>query len=336
MREDEHDARCEAAIEAMHEVSGAVIAIVLVLCAVFIPVAFLGGIAGAALPAVRGHGRDRGGDLGLHRADAHAGAVRAAAEARRTTSRASSGRSTAASRGSRRRFLGGVDLRAAASRRLAADASSASSRSRVLLFWRVPTQLRARRGPGLHHRHDPAARRRDARSAPPGPARSCSRCMPSDPAIDHMFVITGFDLIGGGNKTNAATIFILLKHWDERKKTAPQLAAEVTQQGRRRFATASRSPSTRRRSAASAPRAASRSTCRRAPTPTRSASSQVDCRASPPRCAKHPQLHGINTFFRPTVPQLLRRGRPREGDGARRAGRTTCSTRCRARWARST
>src|SRR5436190_5588290 len=36
----------EAALEAMREVSGAVIAIVLVLCAVFVPVAFLGGIAG--------------------------------------------------------------------------------------------------------------------------------------------------------------------------------------------------------------------------------------------------------------------------------------------------
>ncbi|PZR19615.1 MAG: hydrophobe/amphiphile efflux-1 family RND transporter, partial [Azospira oryzae] len=36
----------EAAIEAMREVSSAVVAIVLVLCAVFIPVAFLGGIAG--------------------------------------------------------------------------------------------------------------------------------------------------------------------------------------------------------------------------------------------------------------------------------------------------
>src|SRR5574339_466688 len=36
----------EAALEAMNEVSGAVVAIVLVLCAVFIPVAFLGGIAG--------------------------------------------------------------------------------------------------------------------------------------------------------------------------------------------------------------------------------------------------------------------------------------------------
>ncbi|HEY0336747.1 MAG TPA: efflux RND transporter permease subunit, partial [Burkholderiales bacterium] len=45
MREDSMTAR-QASIEAMREVSGAVIAIVLVLCAVFIPVAFLGGIAG--------------------------------------------------------------------------------------------------------------------------------------------------------------------------------------------------------------------------------------------------------------------------------------------------
>jgi multidrug efflux pump len=36
----------QPAFEAMREVQGAVIGIVLVLCAVFIPVAFLGGIAG--------------------------------------------------------------------------------------------------------------------------------------------------------------------------------------------------------------------------------------------------------------------------------------------------
>ncbi|MDY0013905.1 MAG: multidrug efflux RND transporter permease subunit [Rhodocyclaceae bacterium] len=45
MREKKLSPRA-AAIEAMREVSGAVVAIVLVLCAVFIPVAFLGGIAG--------------------------------------------------------------------------------------------------------------------------------------------------------------------------------------------------------------------------------------------------------------------------------------------------
>src|SRR5205085_4155048 len=45
MREEKMGPK-EASIEAMREVSGALIAIVLVLCSVFIPVAFLGGIAG--------------------------------------------------------------------------------------------------------------------------------------------------------------------------------------------------------------------------------------------------------------------------------------------------
>ncbi len=43
---EEHMSPKEAAIEAMNEVTGPVIAIVLVLCAAFIPVAFLGGLAG--------------------------------------------------------------------------------------------------------------------------------------------------------------------------------------------------------------------------------------------------------------------------------------------------
>src|SRR4029434_2948645 len=45
MREEHLSAR-EAAIKAMHEVTGPVIAIVLVLCAVFVPIAFLGGLTG--------------------------------------------------------------------------------------------------------------------------------------------------------------------------------------------------------------------------------------------------------------------------------------------------
>ena len=45
MREEGISAR-EAAIKAMHEVTGPVIAIVLVLCAVFVPIAFLGGLTG--------------------------------------------------------------------------------------------------------------------------------------------------------------------------------------------------------------------------------------------------------------------------------------------------
>ena len=43
---EEHLSPREAAIKAMHEVTGPVIAIVLMLCAVFVPIAFLGGLTG--------------------------------------------------------------------------------------------------------------------------------------------------------------------------------------------------------------------------------------------------------------------------------------------------
>src|SRR5437879_7576212 len=43
---EEHLAAREAAIKAMREVAGPVVAIVLVLCSVFVPIAFLGGLAG--------------------------------------------------------------------------------------------------------------------------------------------------------------------------------------------------------------------------------------------------------------------------------------------------
>ena len=45
MREEHSSAR-DAAIKAMHEVTGPIIAIVLTLCAVFVPIAFLGGLTG--------------------------------------------------------------------------------------------------------------------------------------------------------------------------------------------------------------------------------------------------------------------------------------------------
>ncbi len=59
----------------MDEVSGPVVAIGLVLCAVFVPVSFMGGIYRPVVPAVRHHDlhfRDPVGHRGL---DAHARAV---------------------------------------------------------------------------------------------------------------------------------------------------------------------------------------------------------------------------------------------------------------------
>ncbi len=46
--------------------------------------------------------------------------------------------------------------------------------------------------------------------------------------VFHAFAISGFDLIGGGEKTNAGTIFIPLIPWDERKHGAEQLSGMLT------------------------------------------------------------------------------------------------------------
>jgi multidrug efflux pump len=51
------------------------------------------------------------------------------------------------------------------------------------------------------------------------------------PAVEHVFMINGFDLIGGGNKTSSATLFITLKPWDERTATADDIVKFVGARG---------------------------------------------------------------------------------------------------------
>ena len=49
----------------------------------------------------------------------------------------------------------------------------------------------------------------------------------SNPANADVIAFTGFDFIGGGYRNNAATIFVTQKHWDERQVTASQLVGEL-------------------------------------------------------------------------------------------------------------
>ena len=49
----------------------------------------------------------------------------------------------------------------------------------------------------------------------------------SNPNNEDIVAFTGFDFIGGGFRNNAATIFVTQKHWDERKVTAQQLVGEL-------------------------------------------------------------------------------------------------------------
>ena len=50
-------------------------------------------------------------------------------------------------------------------------------------------------------------------------------------AIKNIFIVNGFDLIGGGSKSSAATIFVPLKPWEQRQQTAMDLAGQVSGMG---------------------------------------------------------------------------------------------------------
>ena len=48
----------------------------------------------------------------------------------------------------------------------------------------------------------------------------------SNPANENAVAFTGFDFLGGSFRNSAATIFVTQKHWDERKVATPQLVGE--------------------------------------------------------------------------------------------------------------
>ncbi len=48
----------------------------------------------------------------------------------------------------------------------------------------------------------------------------------SNPANENAVAFTGMDFLGGSFRNSAATIFVTQKHWDERKVTTPQLVGE--------------------------------------------------------------------------------------------------------------
>jgi HAE1 family hydrophobic/amphiphilic exporter-1/multidrug efflux pump len=219
----------EAALEAMREVQGAVVAIVLVLCAVFVPVAFLGGIAGAlyrqfavtltfavvisgfmaltltpALCAIL----MRKGD---HSSRLFAPFNRAFAWITQ-------------------RFLDGVGflLRHALLSLIAFLGIIALS---VFLFLRVPGSFVPSEDQGYIfgavQLPDGATLERTR-----GLAESVSKIAQAEPGVQNVMAINGFDLLGGGNKTNAATMFIPLKHWDQRRDApAARVAAAIAQKG---------------------------------------------------------------------------------------------------------
>jgi len=57
--------------------------------------------------------------------------------------------------------------------------------------------------------------------------REVTEIIKSNPANEHVVAFTGFDFLGGSFRNNAATIFVTQIHWSQRKVATPQLVGEL-------------------------------------------------------------------------------------------------------------
>ena len=214
----------EAAIESMREVTGAIIAIELVLSAVFIPVAFLGGLAGqlykqfavTIVTAVIISGIVA---LTLTPALCALLLKRKHEESRLF---APFNRAFAAITAA---YTGGV--------RLALRHAAIALLLFALVLGAVAWLLKVVPGslvPGEDQGYffgaivlpDGATLGRTSKVG-----AGIQKTLGEHPAVDHVFLVSGFDLIGGGYKTNAATLFVTLKPWETRSVTADDLVKFV-------------------------------------------------------------------------------------------------------------
>ena len=214
----------EAAFESMREVTGPVVAIVLVLAAVFVPVAFLGGLAGQlyrqfaitvaisvsisglvaltlspALCALllKHHPGEKKGFFGVFN---------------RGFERGTNGFVNVVGFLLRRPWVGAVILILVL---LAAFG----------LFRAVPGGLVPAEDQGYFIA---------AALLPDGATLTRTRAvadrvekaMLADPAVEHIGTINGIDFVGGGNNSSVSTMFVILKRWNERK--SPELSLDAT------------------------------------------------------------------------------------------------------------
>ncbi|HUN68871.1 MAG TPA: efflux RND transporter permease subunit, partial [Burkholderiales bacterium] len=219
----------EAALEAMDEVSGAVVAIVLVLCAVFVPVAFLGGIAGQLyrqFAVTLTFAVVISGFIALTLTPALCAIFMQAGEHQsRLFQPFNRGFAWVTAR-----FLDLVGL--ALRHRLASLAFFALILAMTVgLFLRIPGSFVPSEDQGYVFAAvqlpDGATLGRTGKMTD-----EVVRLIGANPGVQNTIGIVGFDLIGGGNKTNAATVFVPLKEWDERgANTAQVIARDIVLQG---------------------------------------------------------------------------------------------------------
>ena len=212
----------EAALEAMDEVSGAVIAIVLVLCAVFVPVAFLGGIAGALyrqFAVTLSIAVVISGFMALTLTPALCALLMKPGQHESRLFRPFN----LGFAWLTRRFLDGVEL-LLRHRVFASIAFLGVVAACVLVFLKVPSSFVPAEDQGYIFGHvqlpDGATLERTRNLS-----AEVSRIAQQHRGVQNVLAINGFDLLGGGNKTNAATMFIPLKDWDARPDAPASVVA---------------------------------------------------------------------------------------------------------------
>jgi HAE1 family hydrophobic/amphiphilic exporter-1/multidrug efflux pump len=290
----------EAAIESMREVTGAIVAIELVLVSVFVPVAFLGGLAGRLyqqFAVTVATAVTISGLVALTLTPALCALLLKPQHSEpllfRPFNRAFAWITATYVRGVRlgiARFLVALILFGVV---IALDA---------LLFRVVPSSFVPPEDQGYVIGGvilpDGATLQRTSRVG-----EELQPLLAKNAAIDHVFYVSGFDLIGGGAKTNAATMFVPLKPWGERTQSAQDVANFILATGARisdAIVLAFNPPPIRGLGTSGGFELYLQD---RATSDTRQLAQQLSRFTDALR--QRPELTGINSFFRPTVPQLF-------------------------------
>lgn len=124
-----------------------------------------------------------------------------------------------------------------------------------------------------------------------------------DPAVAHEFAVNGFELLTGANKTNAATMFVRMTDWKERTSSADDIVGKLFGIGMSQpdgMAFAVNPPSIRGLGSAGGFEVYVQS--QRDTDPIKLAAVMNNFMDA---MRADPTLTGINSFFRPTVPQLM-------------------------------
>jgi len=288
-----------AAIEAMREVSSAIVAIVLVLCAVFIPVAFLGGIAGklyqqfAVTVAIS---VSLSGIVALTLTPALCALLLKSKHEEPAFFRPFNRFFEALTRG----YTATVN-KTLHHRIIGTIACLIIVGGGIAMFRAVPGSFVPAEDQGYLI---------SALMLPDGASLQRTRAtgdqfqkmLKQDPSVDKVFVISGNDIVGGGIKSNAGTVFVPLVDWSERTTEAGALAKKFSGLGMALpdgLALVFNPPAIRGLGAAGGFEAYIQARGDNSPQKLAGVLQQFI-----EALKKRPELSGINTFFRPTSPQV--------------------------------